>query len=212
MPRAWAGVRRGSDQIAPELRTIIEFLNRRMTETEVFAIEVKQYVEADWSRQTIVPRAVGQTEAARAIKGTPRRAHGASFDPAKAPEGFHELIALMDQIAEELNLRVRDAGTGRSYQPASHVNGAMYQAGIGVHGPRFEFMANLQIFRDLGADELADDLLDRMSALAGRPLTARSWPSLPCALVATEWEHARREVIEPYFAAWAWLTTRLDSG
>jgi hypothetical protein len=57
-----------ADEIAPELRSIIEFLNRQMTETEVLAIEVKQYVDADGERQTIVPRVLGQTEAARAVK------------------------------------------------------------------------------------------------------------------------------------------------
>lgn len=31
-----------SDEIAPELRSIVEFLNRQMSETEVLAIEVKQ--------------------------------------------------------------------------------------------------------------------------------------------------------------------------
>lgn len=190
-----------ADEIAPELRTIIEFLNRRMTETEVFAVEVKQYIEADGSRQTIVPRVLGQTEAARATKGASRRSAGSAFDPADPPEGFHELTALMDALAEELNLQVKDGPTGRNYRPPLSVSGARDQSGISVLGSRFEFMPNLQIFRDLAADQLADDLLERLSELAGRPLTAKSWPSLPCALVAKEWERARRDVIEPYFAA-----------
>jgi hypothetical protein len=62
-----------ADEIAPELRSIVEFLNRQMTETEVLAIEVKQYVDADGRRQTIVPRLVGRTEAARAAKGAMSR-------------------------------------------------------------------------------------------------------------------------------------------
>ncbi len=52
----------------------MEFLNRQMQETEVYAIEVKQYVDAQGERQTIVPRVLGQTEAARATKiGRPTR-------------------------------------------------------------------------------------------------------------------------------------------
>lgn len=58
-----------ADEIPPELRSIVEFLNRQMVETEVLAIEVKQYVDADGERQTIVPRLLGQTEAAKATKG-----------------------------------------------------------------------------------------------------------------------------------------------
>jgi hypothetical protein len=63
-----------ADEIAPELRSIIEFLNRQMSETEVFAIEVRQYVDAAGERQTIVPRVLGRTEAAKAAKSGGRRA------------------------------------------------------------------------------------------------------------------------------------------
>ena len=65
-----------ADEIAPELRSIVEFLNRQMSETEVIAIEVKHYVDADGQRQTIVPRIIGRTEAARAAKGGAGRAAG----------------------------------------------------------------------------------------------------------------------------------------
>jgi hypothetical protein len=64
------------DEIAPELRSIVEFLNRQLTDTEVLVIEVKQYVDADGKRQTIVPRLLGQTEEAKAAKsgaGRPTR-------------------------------------------------------------------------------------------------------------------------------------------
>lgn len=62
-----------ADEILPELRSILEFLNRQMSETEVFAIEVKQYVDAAGERQTIVPRVIGRTEAAKAAKSGGRR-------------------------------------------------------------------------------------------------------------------------------------------
>jgi hypothetical protein len=62
-----------ADEIAPELRSIIEFLNRQMSETEVIGIEVRQYVDAAGQRQTIVPRVLGRTEAARAAKSGGRR-------------------------------------------------------------------------------------------------------------------------------------------
>lgn len=66
-----------SDVIPPELRRIIEFLNGQMASTEVLAIEVKQYVDDEKHHQTIVPRVIGNTEAARQTKGAgsprPRR-------------------------------------------------------------------------------------------------------------------------------------------
>jgi hypothetical protein len=65
-----------ADVIPRELRSIIEFLNRQMSETEVYGIEVKHYVDADGARQTIVPRIIGQTEAAQAAKSGGRRPSG----------------------------------------------------------------------------------------------------------------------------------------
>lgn len=63
-----------ADEIPSELRSIVEYLNRQMTETEVLAIEVKQYVDERGERQTIVPRVLGQTEAAKATKRGSSRA------------------------------------------------------------------------------------------------------------------------------------------
>ena len=47
-----------SDEIPPELRRIIEFLNGQMTPAEVIGIEIKQYVGE--GMRTLVPRVVGQ--------------------------------------------------------------------------------------------------------------------------------------------------------
>jgi hypothetical protein len=59
-----------ADDVPPELRRVVEYLNGQMQSTEVLAVEVKQYVDADGLHQTLVPRLVGQTEAARETKGT----------------------------------------------------------------------------------------------------------------------------------------------
>jgi hypothetical protein len=56
-----------SDLIPPELRRVIEFLNERMSPTEVVGVEIKQYVGQD-NLTTLVPRVVGQTEQARVQK------------------------------------------------------------------------------------------------------------------------------------------------
>ncbi len=58
-----------ADVIPPSLRRIVEFLNTQMAETEVLAIEVRQYVDASGTQRTLVPRVIGRTEAARAAKG-----------------------------------------------------------------------------------------------------------------------------------------------
>jgi hypothetical protein len=57
-----------ADVIPPELERIVDFLNEQMQVTEVLAIEVKAFVDADGTQQTIVPRVLGQTQAARQAK------------------------------------------------------------------------------------------------------------------------------------------------
>jgi hypothetical protein len=56
-----------SDLVPAELRRVIEFLNERISPTEVVGVEIKQYVGQD-NLTTLAPRVVGQTEQARAQK------------------------------------------------------------------------------------------------------------------------------------------------
>lgn len=106
---------------------------RQMRETEVLAIEVKQYVDADGTRQTIVPRVIGRTEAARAAKSPAGRGATAPFDFSTASPAFHDLLARMDALASELGLTVKTGRTGRNYQPPALERGVKYTSGIGVY-------------------------------------------------------------------------------
>ena len=55
-----------ADEIPPELRRVVEFLNGEMDPDEVLAIEVRRFVGEDL--KALVPRVLGQTEAARQKK------------------------------------------------------------------------------------------------------------------------------------------------
>ena len=70
-----------ADEIPPELRRVVEFLNSQMDPAEVLAIEVKQFVGENL--KTLVPRVLGQTEKALGRKivdrGEPRKWDEASF-------------------------------------------------------------------------------------------------------------------------------------
>jgi hypothetical protein len=55
-----------ADEIPPELRRVVEFLNEQMDPAEVLAVEIKQYVGGDL--KTLVPRVVGQTAEAQRKK------------------------------------------------------------------------------------------------------------------------------------------------
>jgi hypothetical protein len=63
-----------ADVILPELRRIVEFLNEQLSRTEVLALEVRQYVEQGGTRVTLVPRLIGETQAALQAKGSSGRA------------------------------------------------------------------------------------------------------------------------------------------
>ncbi len=70
-----------ADEIPPELRRVVEFLNSQLDPAEVLAIEVKQFVGENL--KTLVPRVLGQTEKALGRKivdrGEPRKWNEASF-------------------------------------------------------------------------------------------------------------------------------------
>jgi hypothetical protein len=59
-----------------ELRSLVDFLNRQMTNTEVFLVEARQYQCA--SQRVVVPRLFGYTEEARVVKREARKEAQAS--------------------------------------------------------------------------------------------------------------------------------------
>jgi hypothetical protein len=101
-----------SDLIPPELRRVIEFLNERMSPTEVIGVEIKQYV-GQGDLTTFVPRVVGQTEQARALKlgGSPRQSTEVGWDDYEAglqPDRF----ALVRRLFERIDEAIEDRGLG----------------------------------------------------------------------------------------------------
>lgn len=61
-----------ADEIPSSLQRIVEFLNERMTPTEVLAAEVRQFRSTD-GKELLQTALVGQTEKARDIKGQTRQ-------------------------------------------------------------------------------------------------------------------------------------------
>lgn len=58
-----------ADSTTPELRRLVEFLNEKMRDVEVLAVEVKQFLGED-GHKAVVPRVVGLTQAALQVKGS----------------------------------------------------------------------------------------------------------------------------------------------
>jgi len=104
-----------SDAIPAELRRVIEFLNERMSPTEVLGIEIKQYVSTG-DLTTLVPRVVGQTEQARIQK------IGGSQSPTVDVEwDYYEQRLQPDRLAivREIYERMQEAISNRSLSPGS---------------------------------------------------------------------------------------------
>lgn len=97
-----------SDFIPRELRRVIEFLNERMSPTEVVGVEIKQYV-GQGNLTTLVPRVIGQTEQARAGKG------GGQSPTAEVSWDYYEEQLQPDRFALVRSLfdRIEQAIAGR---------------------------------------------------------------------------------------------------
>jgi len=101
-----------SDVIPPELRRVIEFLNERMSPTEVVGVEIKQYV-GHGNLTTLVPRVVGQTEQARTQKiggsRSPSVEIGWDYYQARLqPDRFGLVRDLFERIEKEVKERHLD--------------------------------------------------------------------------------------------------------
>lgn len=91
-----------ADELRPEVRRMIEYLNKEMQNTEVLGLELKCYGKND-SQVVLVPRLVGQTEATRQLKekrGITRRTTEEEFLlglPSEIRSFFEELITEVGQ-------------------------------------------------------------------------------------------------------------------
>jgi hypothetical protein len=115
-----------ADHIPSELAQIVEFLNEQMSTTEVIALEVKQYLEKEGQRQTLVPRIIGRTERAPKPRSGPRFK---TIDELKAQLQTETIRSWVDYVPKRLEELCPDAevrldipGTGEG---SLSVNGEM---------------------------------------------------------------------------------------
>jgi len=162
-----------SDVIPPELRRVIEFLNERMSPTEVVGVEIKQYVGQD-DLTTLVPRVVGQTEQARTQKIGGSRAQGVEVDwdyyqGWLPPDRF----ALVGNLFERMEKAIKDRGLGwvpnlRSSYFSFQRPGGYGCAGADIHRARpVDFWIKLPLAPD-ELRRLGHDVPDPYPQLAAR--------------------------------------------
>lgn len=180
-----------ADEISPQLQSIVEYMNEQMSQTEVLALEVKQYVEEGGGRRIVVPRLIGQTSTAtqKKAKGSGKRA--TPWTEEDLFSGLRASYSDQPEVAErmiQLFLRLLDAGGittgGNGQSPSVRVtlHGGTKEAAYPIiirfylDGPAPDFT----MMREHCPLEVLQQLAQSLAAIPGTPkdlatLEERNW-------------------------------------
>jgi hypothetical protein len=181
-------------------RRIMTFLaeGARLT---FFAVEVDHFRDAS-NASVMIPRtAFVPSWIASSGAGAAGRVGAPKFNPSDASPDVAALMAHMDDLAADLDLRVRATRSGRNYHPSVTEQGVSFAMGVGVYASTRGAEINLLALRETGQGALADALIAKLRELTGLPIKATSWPAVPCELLIRDWARTRKELLEPYFRA-----------
>ena len=186
-----------ADEIPPELRRVIEFLNEQMDPAEVIAIEVRQYVGG--GLRTLVPSIIGQTAEAQQRKSV-RGPTGAQWDEDRFMAGLRERVGeeavlVASSILEWANRTATRVWWGKGERSGGFVpvvahNGTDHQLfAVYTYGSLevyFQYYAGKPPFDN---EENRRELLRRLNAVRGVAIpedALRRRPSISLASVARE--------------------------
>lgn len=178
-----------ADEIPPELRRVVEFLNSQMDPAEVLAIEVKHYTGG--GVRGLVPRLLGRTEQSAQKKGTARNKRHWS-----ETSFFRELIERRGEAEAQVARRIYEwtednggritFGTGQQdgsfFVSLEHHGTTYYPLAVWTYG-RVE--VQLQYLRQKPAfqsEERRREILQRLNEIPGVDLSADAIarrPSIP---------------------------------
>ena len=118
-----------SDDIPQELRQVVEFLNSKMNDTEVLALEIKQYLGQ--GQKVFVPRVIGQTMEAEKKKREIKLWDEASFLQSLGEKRGDAEVEVAKKILDEvrkrgLEIRWGAGGISGSFNPMVEHNGLRY--------------------------------------------------------------------------------------
>ncbi len=204
-----------ADEIPPQLRRIVEFLNQQMDHTEVLAVEIKQFVGK--GVKTLVPRVLGQTaEAQQRKSGSGREIK--QWDEASFFEELETRRGQTDaQVARQIlawaNKHMPTIYWGRgkrsgSFTPGLEYGGQWHQL-IGVWSNGY-VEVQFQYMKSRGSldDAMRWALLERLQGIPGLTLPANSTerrPSFPLKALATA------DALERFFADLEWALEQIKT-
>lgn len=147
-----------ADETPRELRRLVEFLNAKMNDVEVLAVEIKQFLGQ--GQTALVPRVIGASEAARAQKRPsrgPRRTRKQILaECTKETAGFFATI--MD-LAEAHGHVIRNGRSGFSIRFQRQSDGTLNSFAYGFPPDRFElYLRDVTLTPD-GTTQLRQEIL-----------------------------------------------------
>lgn len=164
-----------ADRIPDELRAVIEFLNSRMPDTEVYGVEVARYT--DGVNECFVPRLIGDSVSAATDKPASQ-----SLDDlfAKAGSEVGRLRELLAAWASECGLEVR---LGPKNEQVRDAHGAIVRL-----YPTFKSLDfPLEILQNAGHEADVGRIRTQLEILAGKQLTEKE-PNLSCVKALEHWD------------------------
>lgn len=198
-----------ADEFPPELRRIVEFLNRQMQQTDVFAVEVRQFVSPDRTHRTLVPRLLGKVESKTSSgsgAGPGPRWDRARFEDAAAHEHPELLPAIQELLRFGVEVTERDVewgmGRGRGSFTARLIAPEQRYSIFSVYtscevsinlGWSYESLGNLE-------PSLSEELRQKANHLFGIQLSQvsweRGWPMVPLSVVAENMDDFKAFIVE----------------
>jgi hypothetical protein len=186
-----------ADEFPQELRRIVEFLNRQMQQTDVFAVEVKQFVSPDEVHRTLVPRLLGKVES-KPLSGT-NSSRGARwtkdrFNDAVGPD-YTAIVAQLIQFGVDTTGRDIEWGTGKDTGSATArlVTRARRFNLFSVYSTR-ELSINVGWyweFLDQASPGLTEEFRGRVNQAFAMDISKhtweRAWPMIPLSVIQERW-------------------------
>ena len=198
-----------ADEIPPELRRIVEFLNQQMDPAEVLAVEIRQYLGE--GLKTLVPRVIGQTQEAKDRKsptvGKPW--NESSFFDELAKHVTPEDAETVRKIFDWTKKNATGINWGKGLVTGSFV--PTYDTSKGVHYQLFAMFTsgNIQIYFGVykNRPEFEDDskrieLLDKLNSIAGvniPPDGINRFPNFPISAINNE------QALKQFFETYEWF-------
>ena len=185
-----------ADEFPPELRRIVEFLNRQMQLTEVLAVEVRQYVSPDKSHRTLVPRLIGKVESKSAGSGPGQRWDRTRFEGNLSLES-PDLVSLVGGL-----IRLGTDATGRDVEWGMGRDRGSFTARMVKDGHRFSLFSvyttgevsinigwSIEDFANLDpsyAESVRQQVNDSFGVNISKNTWERGWPMIPLTLIADD--------------------------